>query len=157
MSDPNWEPAPVLAGDPHDDDPSVIDDLVTSNPIPPDPAASRESVVNHLDQRPKRNTRILSGYQVLDANARGVQFLILPADHNRKSLTVSVGGVGTNDSALIADEAAKFAYNGQSGQSARIYTGKSVQGIDSHTGPLWIAIPLDNVSPVVVSWVSVTE
>ena len=89
-------------------------------------------------QRPKRTTRLLTGYQIFSDGNLGVTFQILPADPNRKSLSVQVASSNPNGYVLLADEAAKLAYATTSGQAQRVYAGTDAKAVDGHTGPVYV-------------------
>lgn len=158
MSAPIFDPidealAPVLAGDPHDDDAQIIDDFFEPASGPADPAASKEDFDDHSQVSRPRITRVLSGYQAISTTFVD-PILAMPADANRKSVTIRFTSTTATDYVLVADEANKcITPSTSSGQAGQVLAGADIT-LGDHTGAVWFA---RGAGTGVVSWWAVTS
>lgn len=126
--------SPDLAGNPHDDDPEYIEELVATNSFPVIPPAT--SMVEPPPTLDKPPTRLLTGYETLTyANIDQIR-QVLPRDNNRKSLHLRLASTVSTDYILFADGNNKLSYAGNSGGSFRLDAG-SQMCLDPYTGPLF--------------------
>jgi len=159
MSAPQFEAttealAPPLAGDAHDDDAQIIDDLFEPASGPPDPSAAMQDAPDHTQSPPKRPTRIQSGNQTIDAFTLA-PIQIQPFDPNRERIVIRVISTTATDYILIADEANKCnALSLTSGQAGRLPAGCDLT-LEGHTGPVFIMSAV--ATSVVVTWWAVTS
>jgi len=123
-------------GNTADDDGLVIDSLIQEVDSPAKP------VTEALDQvpleKPRHTTRILSGTYTFDFGNPFAAFLLLPADFNRKALTVQGLSFAALPNAVgeyveIVDENGKVVTS----SAGRLRSGQSVDFAE-HTGALWV-------------------
>lgn len=148
--------APVIAGDPHDDDAQVMESMLVEVDAPAERPADSPAIQHKT--APKRVAQLLSGFQVIDLNNLNSPQCIMPADPDRKDFSVEVFGSVATDSIRIADSPNKLHYpaiGGTSGQSRRLLVGKIWHPTD-YTGAVWI-IGTDITAPVTVTWDAVTD
>lgn len=148
--------APILAGDWHDDDGQVIASLTREDAFPPEPKDLPRAEPVTLDA-PKRINRLNTTSASPRASFGAV--LLLAADPERVSLTLSVETVATNPATylLFADDPGKV--QGFESSAFRLYTGRSPFTIRDYTGPVWVRVPVGdgaqdygvNVSAMAVS------
>jgi hypothetical protein len=114
-----------------DDDGQVIDTFLIETDAPPKLADATESItVKELDV-PRKITRIISRDQVLDP-AWVSATLLLPADANRKSLTVAVFSP-----TAVATDGIRFSDDiGNLPSSAKLLHNNNI-ALTEHTGPLY--------------------
>lgn len=141
-------PRPTLAGDWHDDDGQVIDDLVQpqANPLPP-PATDKTVPVT---ERPARVGRLIGGTGTWDPQWQ--PFLALPADPRRKSVTIQNNSTTATDGVRIADDSGKC----QSGTGAGVVYPANPLTLLGYTGPVWISAAPAAAAVTVSMW-AVTE
>ena len=142
-------PHPAIAGDPNDNDATILNSLVEDHAAPPD--AKHEPITPKTpDINRKAITRQVTGTLILDKTWSPV--LLLPSDPNRVSLRMWAASATASDYLRFADDNGKV----QSvGSSALLYVGQPMPS-STHTGPVWVYAP-DGVGPVTVSFVAVTN
>ena len=147
----------LFVGDVKDDDAQIIDENVLEVDRPAEPLTEPFGGVHgsNLLIAPKKITRVLSGFIVLDSTY--IQpVMILPADANRTDMRIDVTSLAASpslaDYVFLADE------NGKCGSSGayRFRNGKGWH-FDDHTGPVYV-LPNPTVqSPgIEVTWVATT-
>lgn len=134
------EPAPpVLAGDKHDDDGQVLDDLLQQEAAPPSPD-ELPMQQNQGRTEPRRTTRTLTRGMTL-RNTFGAQ-MIFPADPDRQSLRINVmfpGGVAAANRASVvrfSDDAGKL----ETDDASFLIPATGDVSVE-HTGPVWLRVP----------------
>lgn len=148
-------PRANLAGDAHDDDAQILDDLVESHAEPPTPEQRPIEPIAPVVSRARPITRLVTGSIALQKTWDPQ--LILPADPNRTSLQLWAASNTATDFARLADDAGKV----QSlGACALLYSGMlltfPLTAPGTHTGPVWVSCP-DATGPVTVSFIAVTS
>lgn len=140
MSIPSYEfpDAPEIAGDVRDDDAAVINSLVESHAEPPTPAEMPLKAPLDRTIDPPKITRMISNTINID-KTWPVPTLLLPADPNRKSLTIRVASTTTTDVVYLADEQNK-AQNAST--SFVLAPATTTVDLSAHTGAVWIYAPL---------------
>lgn len=150
MSVPNFEfTPPVIAGNPHDDDAEILDNLVESKAEPPTPAQEPTARVNPLDKAPVI-TRTITETINVDPAWGPVQ--LLPSDANRRALHITAASDTATDYVLIADDKGRLA---SSFAGFALAAGGFVD-LNAHTGSVWVVPNAANTSVVTVSVVAVT-
>lgn len=159
---PGWEGAaegaPIIAGDAHDDDAYVLEQTLEQQPLPIDPAESNAVVVPVPDVKPTRQTRIISGYQTIDANTSGLPFMVAPADPDRLNFHMRVDGITTTDNVFVSDEENKLSVSAtpqRSGISMRLSPSAATIPFDDYNGPVWIMGV--TAGTLIVTWWSVVK
>jgi hypothetical protein len=157
--DPKDYPAygpPKIAGDPHDDDGQIIDEMFVNTDAPA-PMQADTPAVTHVTP-PRRPTLLLSGFQVIDLNNLNTPFQIAGADPDRIDTLVQLNGANAVDSIRIADAENKLFYPaaaGTSGLAGRLFVNKEWHPT-LHTGAIWV-IGTDISAAVTVSYWMVTK
>lgn len=138
---------PTLAGDWKDDDGQVFADLVEpqANPLPvPD-----QVMVEPVTQRPPRPGRLMCGSMTADPT--WPPMLVLPADPDRKSVTIQNNSATATDSIRVADESGKL----QNLVGGGLVFPANPLTLLGYTGPVWLSAS-QAVAPVSVSYWAVT-
>jgi hypothetical protein len=158
MSAPQFEPiteplAAPLSGNPHDDDPEVLEDLFEIASGPPDPSAAKTDFQDHTRNVIPKPTRLQSGFQQVDANTIW-PIQIQPFDPNRQRIVIRFTSGTATDYVYVADEANKCTVVAStSGQAGRLPSGIDVT-LEGHNGPVFVMF---GVGTGVVSWWAVTS
>lgn len=138
-------------GNTADDDPQVLDSLVQQEANPPTPVV--EPIVTPSLPEPRIPTRLLSVRQLVDPTW-AAPTMVLPADTERKYLTVSVtspAGTTTDGVAVVSEVKGSVATLG-------ILTHGRTLALDGHTGPVWVlASSVSAAAAVYVDAWSVTK
>jgi hypothetical protein len=146
--------APPLAGDPHDDDAQIIDDLFEPASGPPDVEAAKQDYADHSQVAPKKQTRVMSGFQQIDVNTVS-PIQIQPFDPNRERIIIRVTSATATDYILVADEANKCnIVASTSGQAGRLPVGVDMI-LEGHNGPVFVMFGAG--AAVIVSWWAITS
>jgi hypothetical protein len=141
-----------------DDDGPVIDSFFIETDAPPDLKQAPISAEQPKLDVPKPITRLLTGNTLLD-NTFTVQ-QILPADANRKSVTLSIFSNAANP--VIASEYVSVADENGKVLTSSAYIlrhGKDPLTLDGHTGPIY-AVSGPGVLPaarIELSWIAITS
>lgn len=145
--------------DTHDDDGQVIDSLFLETDSPPDIKFAQEPIPKPALDEPTPTTRLISGYTSFPQSA-GLPMQMLPADANRKSLTIRIVSQAAtpnyNDVVFLADELGKLSYlSGAATNAMPMLNGHQIS-LDDHTGPVFIAPGPSLQGVIMVMWTAVT-
>jgi len=151
MSLPHFEfpDAPVIAGDLHDNDADVIDNLVESHAEPPTAVEQPREAVTALRQ-PEPETRLMTGTVSLVQGWDPI--LLLPADPMRSALTVNAYSTTPGEVIRLADDRGKLF---TASQSFSVRHEAAFSG--PHTGPVWIFPDPAAAGSLTVTFVAVTK
>jgi hypothetical protein len=146
----------LYVGNPHDDDGQVIDSLVQEVDTPADVTRVTQPIsVRQLD-KPAPRGRIITGNIVLTTTFTPIQ--VLPADANRKSVTLQALSTAASPTALveyisIADTSGKV----NTTSALNLRHGKDPMTLNDYTGPVWAVVGPSSTAGIELSWVAVTR
>jgi hypothetical protein len=143
----------------HDDDGAVIDSMFVETSNPPDIRAAEEPLNLPAEVEPTKYTRMIDGFIVFTSTSNQ-PIQALPADKNRKNLTIRVysqfATPNFNDCVFVADDLGKMSYlSGTSTNASPMMHGHFIT-IDDHTGPLFFAPGPNIQGPIMAMWTAVT-
>lgn len=143
--------SPHIAGNYKDDDAEVLDNLVEAEANPPAP---EEMPLVPIDKpiEPPKITRLISNTFTVD-KAWAEPTLLLPADPNRKSLSIRVTSTTATDVVNVADEKNKAQ---SAGTSYSVQASAVALDLSNHTGAVWVYAP-NLAATAVVTCVAVTS
>lgn len=142
---------PVLAGDHHDDDGTVLDSLVQEqSEAPARTELPRETPTQRVVPTVPAPTRMFTTTLTTPMGGYGAPVMLMPADPWRKHLYITFNtDNNTKDQFLIGDSpsnvqniATSFLNFCQSGALGSIFT------IDDYTGAIWVAFTSSDGRPV---------
>ena len=146
---------PTIAGDHADDDGPALDSLVeqSAEPPAPEPATAPPAAPAPPPDRPRTPSRLLTGSMTINDLHGAV--LLLPADPDRKNLTVSVMSAGTPPEAngvRIAEDSGRVMTDGA---SLVLPNGRNWDSVPGYTGAVWAAVT--GTGALLVTWAAVTR
>lgn len=151
---------PTIAGDHADDDGPVLDSLVeqSAEPPAPKPATAPPVAPAPTPDRPRTPSRLLTGSMTINDSHGAV--LLLPADPDRKNLSLSVMSAGTPDAPVtpeangvrIAEDSGRVMTDGA---SLVLPNGRNWDSVPGYTGAVWAAVT--GVGTLFVTWAAVTR
>jgi len=156
-------PIPMFGmSDNHDDDGQVIDSLLVEVDAPPDLNMARQPIVVPGETKPVETTRLLTGTMLFNPTDVTAPSLLLPADAQRKSLTIRVysPSSSTTDAVRFGDGTGSCASGGFWQSTDQPLT------LDGHTGGVWFlpqsststpGSPVNNAAAIRISWWAVTR
>lgn len=150
-------PAPLgpLAGNWHDDDAEAYeDDFIHADHRPPEEVTGVPHVKDELPITTRLVTRTETVGTVNGVATDPIQ--ILPADPNRKSVTIAFRGSATTNLLIGPEKSQMYSQH----LALTLYAPNSAVAIpivlDGHTGPVWVHC-IDPANSVMVSVVAVTS
>ena len=147
---PNQLPAtPVIHGDAHSKDADVLNSQFEQAAIPPIPEELPKVDIPKEYITVPGLTRLLTGSMVIP-NTWG-PVCILPADFNRKRITLWATSATATDVLMVADDSGKVQYVSS---AALLGVGEPVE-LGEYNGPIWVSCA-SAVGPVTLSWAAVT-
>ena len=146
---------PTIAGDHADDDGPVLDSLVeqSAEPPAPKPTTAPPAAPAPTPDRPRTPSRLLTGSMTINDSHGAV--LLLPADPDRKNLTLSVMSAGTAPEAngvRIAEDSGRVMTDGA---SLVLPNGRTWDSVTGYTGAVWAAVT--GTGALFVTWAAVTR
>jgi hypothetical protein len=139
-----------------DDDGNVIDSFFIETDAPPNLADAPQPITVVAPTEPVVATRLLTGTIQLTATMDPVQ--ILPADTNRKSVSVQIYTTAASSTAVgeyvtLADENGKCRTSG----AWTLRSGKDPYTIIDHTGPIFVQAASTVSANMELTWWAVTK
>lgn len=144
---------PTIAGDHADDDGPVLDSLVeqSAEPPAPKPATAPPAAPAPTPDRPRTPSRLLTGSMTINDSHGAV--LLLPADPDRKNLTIAVMPAGTEANGVrIAEDSGRVMTDGA---SLVLPSGRTWDSVPGYTGAVWAAVT--GTGALFVTWAAVTR
>lgn len=141
-----------------DDDGPVIDSFFIETDNPPNMETALEPVPAPPKENPPRPDRLLTGTFTVSQGGFTSPVMVLPADANRKSLTLAAMSAAATatftDFVLISDE------NGIAGNPTGAFRLRPIQGavfMDGYTGAIWAFPGASITATIELTWVAVTR
>ena len=151
--DTSFPGPPTIAGDHADDDGPVLDSLVeqSAEPPAPKPTTAPPAAPAPTPDKPRTPSRLLTGSMTINGTHGAV--LLLPADPDRRNLTISVVTATPElNRVRIAEDSGRVMTDGA---SLVLPNGRAWDSAAGYTGAVWAAVP--DAGTAFVTWAAVTR
>lgn len=142
----------------HDDDGQIIDSFFIETDAPPVLKDATQPITPTPTENPKKIRRLLTGSVLMSSGVFGSPHQVLPADPNRKSVTLAVLSTAAapnayNEYVIVSDENGKVS----AGSGFNLRGPDNPLIIPDYTGAIW-AIPASSITASIeLTWLAVTE